>query len=112
MKAKAAWAWLVAAFLLMAIAHIASTNRTVVTGDEKPTNKATKWEYKIYDMTEDVLGGIFRKTDKAGGKTDKAASKTDKLEDKLEASINKLGEEGWELVAVAAPQLIFKRPRP
>jgi hypothetical protein len=58
-----------------------------------------KWEYDV--VNGDELFGIHRKP----GQTE-----TDDYRD-MTARFNTLGNEGWELVVIHHPMLIFKRPK-
>ena len=56
--------------------------------------KPTKWEYKVSQVETD---------------TDDRGYSLGLQEDWTEAELNKLGSEGWELVAVSGKWMFFKR---
>ena len=71
-------------------------------------NKITEWEYKV--VTTDSLIQELQSHDIAVSHEASSARKESTVSN-LESSLNKLGNEGWEFVAVVGEYGIFKKTK-
>jgi hypothetical protein len=72
-----------------------------------------KWEYRIvlFDDVGTVSTAVW---DTGESKTERMALRSEGWKGSVMIAeyVNRLGEEGWELVSIEGPRYVFKRPKP
>lgn len=100
-------------FLAVTITGVASALMIGLAARKVEATALPRWEYRVVPTTADAgsLPGALAATDEHIDVTGPIEERTKLSAARQEEVLNRLGDEGWELMSVGADRMVFRRGR-